>query len=70
VARSKSAQLDALDALIAQIEASPIVSYTIGGRQVSKQDHLAEMYAERRTLEREASEVARGGRRVQRVVPL
>lgn len=62
-------QLESVQDLIAQIEASPNASYTLLGRTFTKHD-LTTLYAREERLRRLATREANGGRRVQRVVPI
>lgn len=63
------AQLESVQTLIAQIEASPNASYSLLGRTFTKHD-LTTLYAREERLRILAAREARGGRRMQRVIPI
>lgn len=69
MARTYQQQLDDLDSLIAQIEASPNQTIVILGRTFAKHQ-LKDLYDERRTLMTLAAREAAGGLVVSQVVPL
>lgn len=62
-------QLDSVQALIASIEASPNASVTVANRTFTKHD-LQTLYEREQWLRTMAARETRGGRRIQRVVPL